>query len=382
MLNPSSIGKKLSDIGIGFYSGVPCSLLKPLINYAMTNVNYLPAVNEGDAVAHCAGAWIGGTKSVVLLQNSGLGNAVSPLTSLNYIFDIPVLGFVSLRGDPEISDEPQHELMGKITADLLTTMNIEHAILATDETLAKEQIEYANSVLEQRKSFFFIVKKNTFESYPTPPTQIQSNLQTAAIHQHKKSDRLPLRQEVLASIQNISTDFDNVITLATTGITGRELYEAGHRDNQFYMVGSMGCISAVAVGLAISRPDLRVLAIDGDGALLMRMGNLATIGVLGPPNLCHILLDNAAHESTGNQETVSKGLDFPGMAKAAGYANVISAYTPEQLIDSLDSWMNQALTTFLYMPIQARHSADLGRPKEKPKQLLNQLLNRISQKEV
>ena len=77
------------------------------------------AANEEDAVAICAGEYMGGKKAVVLMQNSGLTNALSPLTSLNYVFRIPVLGFVSLRGEEGQADEPQHDLMGKITTDML-----------------------------------------------------------------------------------------------------------------------------------------------------------------------------------------------------------------------------------------------------------------------
>ena len=111
MIDTQKFGEELKNIGYDFYSGVPCSFLKDLINYAINNCEYVMAANEGDAVATCAGAQIAGRKTVVLMQNSGLGNAVSPLTSLNQIFKIPVLGFVSLRGEPGVADEPQHDLM-------------------------------------------------------------------------------------------------------------------------------------------------------------------------------------------------------------------------------------------------------------------------------
>ncbi len=92
--------------------------------------------------------------------------------------------------------------------------------------------------------------------------------------------------------------------LASTGFCGRELYAIDDRENQLYLVGSMGCVTPMALGLALSRPDLRVIALDGDGAALMRMGVFATLGAYGPSNLIHLLLDNGAHESTGGQATV------------------------------------------------------------------------------
>ena len=130
MLDTTAFGQALKERGFDFYSGVPCSFLKDLINYAINEAVYIMAANEGDAVAVSTGAALGGKKSVVLMQNSGLGNAVSPLTSLNAIFRIPVLGFVSLRGEPGLNDEPQHELMGTITDKMLETMQIDYAVLS------------------------------------------------------------------------------------------------------------------------------------------------------------------------------------------------------------------------------------------------------------
>ena len=79
--------------GFGLYSGVPCSFLKPFINYVIDSdeLRYVGAANEGQAVAIAAGAELGGLRSVAMFQNSGLGNAVSPLTSLTHPFNIPVL---------------------------------------------------------------------------------------------------------------------------------------------------------------------------------------------------------------------------------------------------------------------------------------------------
>jgi phosphonopyruvate decarboxylase len=108
--------------------------------------------------------------------------------------------------------------------------------------------------------------------------------------------------------------------LASTGFCGRELYAVDDRPNHLYMVGSMGCVVPLALGLALARPDLRVVALDGDGAALMRMGAFATVGAYGPPNLSHLLLDNGAHDSTGGQATVSPNVSFADVAAACGYA--------------------------------------------------------------
>lgn len=370
MLDTEWFGNVLAEQGFAFYSGVPCSLLKPLINYGMSRQHYLAAVNEGDAIAHCAGAWIGGTKAVVMMQNSGLGNAVSPLTSLNFPFRIPVLGFVSLRGEPGVADEPQHELMGQITGELLSTMRVRWDFLSVEREECLEQIRIANACIEAGESFFFVVRKGSFA-----PFELDAKALPTGAHQRVEKSfggELHKRMHVLAQLRE-AVDHRTVL-LATTGVTGRELYQLGHQANQFYMVGSMGCISALALGLAQVRPDLKVIAIDGDGALLMRMGNLATLGSYAAPNLMHLLLDNEVHESTGNQQTVSKHIDFARIAAACGYESVLSSDDPAELVRYCSTWRTQPSSSFIHLKIKHGHPHDLVRPVEKPVVLLQQFM--------
>src|SRR5690606_11752464 len=85
-----------------------------------------------------------------------------------------------------------------------------------------------------------------------------------------------------------------------------------------YQVGSMGGCSAMGLGVALN-VDNPVVVLDGDGAALMKMGNLATIGARQPKNLIHVILDNETYVSTGGQATVAPGVDFAGVALACGY---------------------------------------------------------------
>ena len=112
--------------GLRFYTGVPCSYLTPLINQVASSrtLSYVGAASEGEAVAIAAGAWLAGQGTAVICQNSGLGNAVNPLTSLNHPFRIPTLLICTWRGEPGRKDEPQHRVMGRITQDLLRTIEV------------------------------------------------------------------------------------------------------------------------------------------------------------------------------------------------------------------------------------------------------------------
>lgn len=374
MLEAQNFGKALSELSYNFYSGVPCSFLKYLINYAINEEDFVMATNEGDAVAICAGAYLGGRKPVFLCQNSGLANAVSPLTSLTYTFNIPVLGFVSLRGEPGLNDEPQHELMGKITEQLLTTMQIKHAVLSSDLNEAILQLKQADQYIENGESFFFIVKKGTFDKV---------TLQSKTVH-HTEKQKItisktelepPKRIEALQKVRELSDK--NTLILATTGLTGRELYELGDTDNQLYMVGSMGCVSSIALGLAIAQPNKKIIAIDGDGALLMRMGTMATLGYYKPNNVYHLLLDNQAHESTGSQFTVSGGVDFTKIAESTSYVRVNELNNIADLVDSLQDWQKENNLTFGYLKTTLGTSPTLGRPSVTPIQVKERFMKYI-----
>ena len=135
----------LSAHNFGPYVGVPCSYLRPFIDYVIDrdDLSYVGATNEGEALSIAAGAQLAGRCPVVMLQNSGLGNLVNPLASLTHPFRIPVLLIVTLRGDPSIKDEPQHELMGRTTRELLQTLEVEHDWFPASDDAITPAIEHA-----------------------------------------------------------------------------------------------------------------------------------------------------------------------------------------------------------------------------------------------
>ncbi|MGE7090286.1 phosphonopyruvate decarboxylase [Lysinibacillus sp. NPDC048646] len=370
MLNTIEFGNELKRLGFDFYSGVPCSFLKNLINYSINECEYIAAANEGDAVAIASGAYLGGRKSVVLMQNSGLTNCISPLTSLNYPFQIPILGFVSLRGEPGLNDEPQHELMGQITTQILDLMQIKWQFLSPDDSEAKRQLEEANKWIEVNQPFFFVVRKETFKS---EKLKIEQRLN----HKNKKKsektdlDELPSRFDTLKVINGLKNM--KTVLMATTGKTGRELYEVEDADNNLYMVGSMGCVGSLGLGLAYTRKDIDVVVIDGDGSLLMRMGSLSTNGYYQPENMLHILLDNQVHDSTGGQNTVSHNVNIVNIAAACGYEKSYYIHNLQELEMCIQEWKMTKGLTFIYLKISKGSKQNLGRPKVTPSEVKTRL---------
>jgi phosphonopyruvate decarboxylase len=378
MIAAESFTRAAHSHGFSLWTGVPCSYLQPLINQVIgdTSLRYIPASNEGDAVAIAAGFQLSGGLAVVMCQNSGLGNAVNPLSSLTHTHRIPLLLIVSLRGDPEGGhDEPQHDLMGGITTELLETLQIPWSYFPTDEAQIERSLDKAKAwMLAEQRPYCLVMRKGSLAPKPVPAAQCsaQSSLSTSA-DDCAEAPKVP-RGAMLRVLQRNTSERD--IVLATTGYTGRELYALEDRANQLYLVGAMGCASSVALGLALARPDLRVIALDGDGAILMRLGALATIGHAAPSNLVHLLLDNGQHESTGGQQTVSGGIRLASIASACAYPRAITLNQPESLEAELRS--RKSGPVFIRALIQPGVPENLPRPKISPVEVTERLRRHLA----
>ena len=351
--------------GFDFFTGVPCSFLTPIINQTISDPDtaYVGAASEGEAVAIASGAWLAGCETIVMCQNSGLGNTINPLTSLNHPFRIPTLMFVTWRGQPGLNDEPQHELMGQITELLIRDVGAGCSHLPDVGEFVGPAIDVAKaSMVERCLPYAFIVAKGTVADVeldqpaliPSPPGSY-SNL--------CRDGERARRYEILEKIVAVAPS--SAALIATTGKCGRELFTIADREQHLYQVGSMGCASAMGLGVALN-VDRSVIVLDGDGAALMKMGSFATIGSQAPNNLLHIVLDNGVHDSTGGQATASPIVDFASVALACGYRT-------GTVIDNLDGFeeafrnlLNADGPHLIHARIVPGSLSKLGRPTVKP----------------
>jgi phosphonopyruvate decarboxylase len=308
MILGTAFADALAGHGYRLVSGVPCSNLGGLITAlsADDRFRYVPAANEGAALAVAAGAWLGGRRAAVALQNSGLGNLVNPLASLSLPYAVPTLLIVSMRAYPDpATDEPQHRMMGLRTARILDALDVQHAALRGDPALLDGLLAEADAAVEARRCFAILVERGAVEGVRPGRTGAAA------------APGLPSRLEAIEVLAEALTGDEAVV--ATTGLTSRELASVRDRPANFYMAGSMGHAAAIGLGLALQRPERRVVVLDGDGAVLMHMGTLSTVGSHAPPNLVHVVLDNGAYGSTGDQPTTSSSTDLAMVARACGY---------------------------------------------------------------
>lgn len=146
MVTPQAFWNHMISRGYTFFSGVPCSLLKGILETGLADprLRYVPAVRENAALGVASGAYLAGFKSGLLMQNSGLGNIVNALTSFNLIYHIPVLLFITWRGF-QGKDPPEHLIMGEKTLEILDTLGIPAIVL--DDTF-REDLDRAIETME------------------------------------------------------------------------------------------------------------------------------------------------------------------------------------------------------------------------------------------
>lgn len=161
---------------------------------------------------------------------------------------------------------------------------------------------------------------------------------------------------------------DTAAIIATTGKCGRELFTLADRQQHLYQVGSMGCASSMALGVALN-VDRPVVALDGDGALLMKMGTVGTVGAYAPSNMIHIVLDNGTYDSTGGQMTISPGVDFADVALGCGYPSVFKCDDLAGFSEALSNSLTTAGPHLIHMRIEPGSMSDLGRPTISPQEV-------------
>ncbi len=364
MIRPSYFYDLLIKNGTDFFAGVPDSLLKNFCAYVTDNApseKHIISANEGSATALACGYHMAtGKIPMIYMQNSGEGNMVNPMLSLadRDVYSIPMLIVIGWRGEPGVHDEPQHVKQGKVTCDLLDAMKIPYEVLSENEAELPGQFEKAYKYIKENNAqYAFVIRKNTFDEY-----KLVNNIPVEG----KMS-----REEAIEKIM-LSAD-DKTAFVSTTGMASRELYELRDKHNQahdrdFLTVGGMGHCSQIALAIAMNKADRQVYCIDGDGASIMQMGGMATIGTRNPSNMVHFVMNNGAHDSVGGQPTVGRQIDLCSIAAGCGYENVVKVETPEELDAVLHDDETKSKLTFVEVLVTKGARKDLGRPKSTPVQ--------------
>lgn len=372
MIAPQVFFDALAQRRMTFFTGVPDSLLKPFCAFlddTLPASRHVIAANEGNAVAMAAGHYMATSRpAVVYLQNSGLGNTLNPLASLAdaAVYALPMLLLIGWRGEPDVKDEPQHVKQGQMTPGQLELLGVPYRVLDADSD-PEAALVWAQRQLDSTGApVALLVKKGTFAAHQAAGDKPALSTMT--------------REQALGALLPL---MHQAAVVATTGKTSREVFElreaAGHPQQDFLTVGSMGHTASIALGVALGRPDKPVVCLDGDGSLLMHMGAMPIIGRQAPANLVHVLLNNGAHESVGGQRTVGDRMDFAALASACGYRRYARVSSLDEIPGAWETLNREPGPHLLEIRIALGSRSDLGRPTKTPQQNRDAFMQWVAQ---
>lgn len=357
MVNQQYLFESLKNLGIDFFTGVPDSLLNNFCLYMVQNIpdgRHVMAANEGNAIAVAAGYYMAtGKIPVVYMQNSGIGNATNPLLSLTHdcVYGIPMILVIGWRGDPAINDHAQHKKQGELTPVLMKDMDIPYEILDDENTVVEK--------------FTWAVEKAKEISSPVALIAKKAILTEKVKKQEYPASRLMNREEAVSAVVDVLGE--DAIYLGTTGRATREVHEQlkkhgvseGH---EWQNVGSMGHVSSVGLGIALAKPEQRIVVFDGDAAAVMHMGALATNCRYKAGNMIHIVLNNGVNESVGGQPSAGYVVNLTEIAAACGY------WTPGHAVETKEE-LQGIIRDFVpsYMPLFVEVHVRQGIRSDMPK---------------
>ena len=339
-----------------FFTGVPDSILKELsiLLQSKSKKNHIISTNEGSAVSIGIGYYLSTKKlPVIYMQNSGLSNALNPLISISHekVYSIPLILIIGWRGSPKVKDEPQHNVKGKITEQILKLLNIKYTIIRSNADINKfdKQIKLAK---KNKSVVACLIEQGTLEK-------------TKKIK--KKKDFYNLDKEFFLKtlLENMQK---KIKIISSTGYNSRELIYLREKyklknSRDFYMVGGMGHTSSVALGYSLSAKN-KTICLDGDGSLLMHLGSIKTAGTFANKNFKYILLNNNMHDSVGGQRTYADDIDFEKLSKSVGFKKFYSINNKKNLKQNIKKFLSESNLSFLEVKVTNSKMKKLPRPKD------------------
>jgi phosphonopyruvate decarboxylase len=249
--------------------------------------------------------------------------------------------------------------MSQITQSLMEIMRVRCMTFPRTSEEINSILDSAEKIIEESSlPFGLIMEKGLVR--PETLDQMPVNVKLHGIYENLQIGSIEATrfQTIEKVIENVS---DDTAIIATTGKCGRELFTIGDRPQHIYQVGSMGCASGMGLGVALNT-NKPVIVLDGDGAALMKMGSLGTVGAMSPKNLIHIILDNGVHDSTGGQATVSPHVNFAQVALACGYRYAVTTDNLVGFSEALSTVTTITGPTLIHAKIKLGSSKNLGRP--------------------
>ena len=325
----------LNNNGVDFTCSLPCEKIGNLLALIGENFSHAPLTREEEGVGICAGAALSGRRPAMFVQSSGIGNMINALLSLTGFYQLPLALFVSRRGIYKEKIEAQIP-MGKKLPGILDGAGIHHTAVNTrkDFRLIRKRL---GEVYTKSRIHAFLLSPALWE-------KSEVSVQHSAVRTKDAKKRIEHESDIgqqtyspqltRFEILNImAPHLDSKVVVCNLGFPSKELFHIKHQPSHFYMLGSMGMVTPIGLGVALTSKK-RVIVIDGDGSLLMNPGSLATAAYFSPENLTVFAIDNGSYGSTGDQPTFTKAcVDLAAVAMGFGIKNIVKVADEKGLMD-------------------------------------------------
>lgn len=318
--------RALKRAGVSRVLYLPCERIRRLISLVTEEFRHVPLSREEEGVGISAGLYMGGERPLMIVQSSGMGNMINALMSLTRTYSLPLPILISWRG---VFGEriPAQVPMGQKLPNLLDALDIAYTVFDgtnVDELENTVRIAYEESRITAvllRPDIWTSRDEERFE--PREFSDVSVNL-TGGMAKYT-------RFELLSGIKDY---LEGRIVVSNIGYPSRELYSILDQPTNFYMLGSMGLATSIALGINLTGRE--VVSVDGDGSVLMNPSTIFTAGLMSVSGLKILVIDNSAYGSTGNQKTATVKADLSLLGCAAGL-KTFRVFSPEEIITAATS---------------------------------------------
>jgi len=333
--NPEIIWRALSKANVSKVAYNPCNKLNAVMEQVPDDIKILNITKESAGLGLCFGRSLAGKRSAMFIQNTGLGNLITELFTLQKLYQVALPIFVSWRGYYKEPIEAQI-IFGQKVETLLHAIDVEYTICKSADDLRDLDQSVENCFRENKVKVYLLspelwqVNSADFHVFGSPNLNSVDNSTDG--YDGKPSLNRKGAIDVITS--NIGNDD---ILISQIGFPSKEVYNSKDRDLNFYMLGALGAATEVGIGLAMEKPDRHIYVIDGDGAFFFNPNQLLDLAVYQPENLTVICLDNGSWGSTGNQPTLSSsGMNLSAIATTLGIDKNCMTDSPDELKFLLD----------------------------------------------
>jgi sulfopyruvate decarboxylase subunit beta len=317
MNNSEMIWHALSQNQVDKIAFNPCNKLNLVMKYVPKEMEVWDITKESAGLALCFGRSLGGKRSAMFIQNTGIGNLITELYTMQKLYQEGLPIFASFRGYFQEPIEAQI-IYGSNMENLLTAIDVEYQILEKTEDLVDLEEDIANCFAEKKVKVYLLspeLWEEKVDDYHVfgQPRFTPVSVSTEAYEGSPSQTRA---EAIKVIMDNVSAED---VVMSQIGFPSKEVYNANDRAENFYMLGALGSATEVGIGLADTIQGRHVYIVDGDGSFFFNPNQLVDLAALKPKNLTVICLDNGSYGSTGNQPTLSSsGMNLSSWVQTMG----------------------------------------------------------------